>query len=268
MKYTLRIAFAGVYLVVPDDELKVVHVLFPRHGPHGNHGHGGSHTGHVDMPPHDVILAADEERKLPAISLNGFDLNLSGLSLDSTMPMLPPNLYTLTDVSAPTRTGVVCPLDVARSGNPVELFNARVTLRGGMFEVYSASSFKLEDGSKVSLAGIIIWKGELVGHGFPGATLTSMYRGVHQSIPPLAPLSDDLDSHDVRLGIVHCPEPIRVDTLEDILQPNATFNADHIEMLYGLVPGVTKPEIPAPDRGGQGTVHVRWPDRCLGARSA
>jgi hypothetical protein len=276
MKYTLEIAFAGLYLLVPDPELRAVHVLFPsgeadpsRHAPEGP---GHSDPAHVHdgaeshgMPQHDVLLAFEESRSLKTIALNGFDLNLSALNRETVVPELPPNVFELSDQR---RGPLAFPPPLARAERPGGVFNGRVTLRGGMFDVYSESDFTIPGRQGVhKLAGTIIWKVELPGRDFPGAPLNSLLGGEAASIPPLQ-ATGDIATRVIRFGIVHCPESIRVNTLEEILEPGVKFDADHMEMLYTLLPDADTPVIPVPAAGGPAAgPELRWPARCLGART-
>lgn len=273
MKYSLRVTIAGLYLLVPDEDLKAVHILFPRHGPHaGDAPSQASHDGHAGegevathpgAPPHDAQLAFEAKRDLRPILLNGYDLDLTGLTREPHMPTLPPEVFGLLDDT----TAIACPRDIARSAAAGALFNARLSLRGGSFDVLASGEYELPDGKRVTLAGTIQWSIELPGRTFPAVALLSLGRGEPSSMPALEPMSDGLDSHTVRFGIVQSPEPFRVATLEQIWDPKATFSSDHMEMLYGVVPGVKKPVIPTPVRTSGATNAVLWPDRCVGGKT-
>jgi hypothetical protein len=182
------------------------------------------------------------------------------LSREATLPGFPAELFALTDQA----TGVAaCDLSVARSEYADTYLMGRMTLRGGTLVKVRDSAFKFSDGSVRPLAGIIEWIADLPGEGFPGASLPTLTRGAPASVPPLAPMPENFVSGAVRMGIVHAPERYRVRTLEELLNPPASYDAEHLEMLYALVPSVTNPVIPTP----HGPVNMSYPTRCVGARS-
>ncbi len=282
MKYKLKITFGGLYLVVPDEDLKVVHLLFPAMKARGeSHDHGAeavppgktksappaatSHSHHhtVSDEPHDAILVFEEARGLSPMILNGFDLNLSALSRTTDMPYIPGEVFDLRDSNG----SVKLPLELARAETPVPWLNCRVTLRGGVFDVVNTGDF-IVDGKKVALAGTLTWTCELPGRGFPGAPILSMARADHRMLPPLLPIEGSIESHTVGMGIVHCPEQFRVESVEDIITPNVKFDADHMHMLYDMCPEVTGAVIPQPAPGGSGQPVALWPSRCASARIA
>lgn len=276
MKYTLSVTIAGLFLLVPDEDLKVLHVLFPRglgsgHGGHsgdaGGHEHGAPAAAH-SMPPHDILLVHEADRDLPPVVLNDRDVDLSSLNRQTDLPGIPSEVFTLRGAEGDIKGARTR----ARAAMADRYLLGRLTLRGGRIDTLKKSKFLMPDGSTRLLAGIVEWSVSLSGDAFPGAVLMSLSRGAHAYLSPLSPIVRAFDDRTVRLGVVHTPEQFQVRTVEDIMSQQGEYDAEHIEMLYEVVGNVRDPVIPSPvntadPSASSGGPTVRYPTRCVSART-
>ena len=213
MSFTLQITFRGMCFYVPDPGEKRMHVLMPATG---DHGHG--------MEPHHALLAFPG-RPIESVSLDGRELDLSGLRTEGEALNLPPGVADLW-VNAGLK------IDPVQLGpTPRASVAARLRLPGGSTAKQGPSAgWKFRDDGPVEILTnevTLTWQ-------VPATSLELQTRPLAGGKPD-APLSLEPEEGMIRLVVSYLPE-------REPPNPRVGDPAPHFECHYALFePTVTGP---------------------------